>query len=81
MDMSLGNLWELVMDRGAWHAAIHGVAKIWTQLSDWTELNLNMYYKPGYFLGKWCSSVKNNKHKMQKPSLNYVIKTKINNDK
>ena len=51
MDMGLGGLWELVMDRVAWRASIHGVAKSRTRLSDWTELNwlFKNYLKNKYF--------------------------------
>ena len=44
MDTSLGELWESVMDREAWRAEVHGVAKSWTRLSDRAELNT-----PGVF--------------------------------
>ena len=55
MDMSLGELQELVMDREAWCAVVHGVAKSWTRLSDWTELKNHFclwhhyYFSLGYF--------------------------------
>ena len=45
MEMSLSEAWKLVMDKEAWHAVIHGVAKSRIRLSDWTELKLNSVFK------------------------------------
>ena len=50
MDMGLGELWELMMDREAWHAAVHGVTKSWTRLSNWTELNCVIMSPTSHFM-------------------------------
>ena len=58
MDMSLSKLWELVMDREAWCAAVHGVTKSRTRLSNWTELNWSIHpstYLPMTSIYVYCS--------------------------
>ena len=68
MDMGFSGLWELLVDREAWRAVVHGVAKSWTQLSDWTEqcfscnstLN-NFWFNPNKF---WHLSLYNSKEQI-----------------
>ena len=64
MDVSLSELWELVMDREAWRAAIHGVAKSRTRLSDWTELNWAVL-RPTTSASLWSKMQNDHKCKMQ----------------
>ena len=55
MDMGLGELQVLVMDRDAWHAVVHGVAKSQTRLKDWTELNWKRKVKCTIWLNQYIS--------------------------
>ena len=71
MDMGLGRLWELVIDREAWHAAVNAVIKSRTRLSDWTELNLSKNACRNFFFNKlkyWkhlkCLSINEWLHKL-----------------
>ena len=53
MEMSLSKLRELVMDREAWRAVVHGVAKSWMRLNDWTELKVNLHNLVQHHTGSW----------------------------
>ena len=76
MDMSLSKLWELVMERKAWYAAVHRVAKSWTRLSDWTEHSIQSVLT-GYLFRFW--PLKSFIHPVCHPQNHSVLYTEMKN--
>ena len=75
MNMSFSQLWKLVMDREAWHTAVYGVAKSWTQLSSWTELNpIGCYWSPHFTLTIMLGSINSILQKRRARSIRGLIK-------
>ena len=88
MDMHLSKLQEMVMDRGAWHAAVHGVAKSRTRLRDWTKLNLGLVILvfvtssllsvPVHYLAHWLACYRGSLNVRQWKYCNWTSQKELN---
>ena len=74
LDMNLSKFWELVMDREAWHAAVHGVTKSWTWLSTWTTTKINHHYLGPALYPAQCTNSKRDAYKTIQDLIAFRVK-------